>query len=227
MRVVLPGEPGTNVQYHIRVRSSNLRPGDAASRLLNPNFLNAGLTQGAYQLQVRLRETDEIPGSSVTYADVRYATNGIDVQGSPHSPLLGETAETTASNNSINTAQPLGNLLVTDKQAISIAGSLDAFTDVDWYSFTIDYTAIRPTGLRKYFATVFDVDYADGIGRPDMSLYVFDATGRLIMSGLGSNLVDDQAAGLAGAGSSDLSRGSAGSLDRSIVRRPVLRFCRS
>ncbi len=223
MRVVLPGEPGTNAQYHIRVRSSNLRAGDAASRLRDPNFLNAGLTKGAYQLQVRLREIDEIPGSSVTYADVRYATNGIEVRGTPHSPLLGETAETITPNNTFNTAQPLGNLLITDKQAISIAGSLDAFTDVDWYSFDINYNSIRPTGLREYFATVFDVDYADGIGRPDMSLYVFDSTGRLIMSGLGSNMVDDQAAGLAGAGSSDLSRGSAGSLDPYIgsVELPV------
>lgn len=223
MRVVLPGEPGTNVQYHIRVRSSNLRAGDAASRLLDTNFLNAGLTKGAYQLQVRLREIDEIPGSSITYADLRFATNGIEIQGAPHSPLLGETAETATPNETFNTAQPLGNLLVTDKQAISIAGSLDAFTDVDWYSFDIAYTAIRPTGLREYFATVFDVDYADGIGRPDMSLYVFDSAGRLIMSGLGSNLVDDQAAGLTGAGSLDLSRGSAGSLDPYIgsVELPV------
>ncbi len=214
MRVVLPGEPGSVVQYHLRVRSSNLRPGDPQSRLRDPAFLNAGLTKGAYQMQVRLRETDEVPGSSVTYADIRYATNGIEIQGMPrHSPLLGENAETTANNNTLNQAQQVGNILLTDKQAMSIAGSLDAFNDVDWYSFSIDYTAIRATGLREYFSTVFDVDYADGIGRPDMSLYVFDAQGRLILSGLGSNLVDDQAAGLPGAGSSDLSRGSAGSLD--------------
>ncbi|MCC6508553.1 MAG: pre-peptidase C-terminal domain-containing protein, partial [Pirellulaceae bacterium] len=214
MRVVLPGEPGSNVQYHIRVRSSNLRAGDAASRLLDPNFLTAGLTRGAYQLQLRLREIDEVPGSSITYADLRYATNGIEIQGMPrHSPLLGETAESTTPNGTFGTAQPVGNLLITDKQAISIAGSLDSFTDVDWYNFTIDYTAIRPTALREYFATVFDVDYADGIGRPDMSLYLFNANGQLVLAGLGSNLVDDQAAGLSGAGSADLSRGSAGSLD--------------
>ncbi len=226
MRVVLPGEPGSNVQYHIRVRSSNLRAGDAASRLLDPNFLNAGLTKGAYQLQVRLREIDEIPGSSLTYADIRFATNGVEIQATPHSPLLGETAETTAPNGTIGNAQAVGNLLLTDKQAISIAGSLDAFTDVDWYRFDIDYTAIRPTALRQYFATVFDVDYADGIGRPDLSLYVFDSNGRLILSGLGSNLVDDQAAGLSGAGSSDLSRGSAGSLDPYVgsVELPVGRY---
>lgn len=224
MRVVLPGEPGSNVQYHVRVRSSNLRAGDAASRLLDPALVNAGVTRGSYQLQLRLREKDEIPGSSVTYADVRYATNGIDILGMPrHSPLLGESGESSAPNNTFGTAQPVGNILVTDRQALSIAGSLDGITDVDWYSFTINNTAIRPTGLREYFATVFDVDYAGGIGRPDTSIYVFDATGRLILSGLGSNLVDDQSAGLTTSGGTDLSRGSAGSLDPYIgsVEMPV------
>ncbi|MGN6545586.1 MAG: dockerin type I domain-containing protein [Aureliella sp.] len=214
MRVVLPGEPGSSVLYHVRVRSSNLREGDPVSRLLDPNLLNAGITRGAYELQIRLREEDEVPGSSVTYADLRYATNGIEIVGMPgHSPLLGETAESNSANDTPGTAQPIGNILTTDRQALSIAGTLDSFTDVDWYSFDINYTAIRPTGLRKYFATVFDVDYADGIGRPDTSIYVFDSQGRLILSGLGSNLVDDQSGGLAGAGSTDLSRGSAGSLD--------------
>ncbi|MGN6135087.1 MAG: hypothetical protein ACTHOU_11350, partial [Aureliella sp.] len=214
LRVVLPGEPGSNVLYHVRVRSSNLRQGDPASRLLDPALVTAGLTRGAYQLQLRLREEDEVPGSSVTYADLRFATNGIEIVGMPgHSPLLGETGESTSPNDTQGQAQPVGNILTTDKQALSIAGTLDSRTDVDWYSFNIDYTAIRPTGLREYFATVFDVDYADGIGRPDLSLYLFDANGRLVVSGLGSNLVDDQAAGLAGAGSADLSRGSSGSLD--------------
>lgn len=227
MRVVLPGEPGSSVLYHVRVRSSNLREGDPASRLLDPAFLNAGITRGAYQLQLRLREIDEVPGSGVTYADLRYATNGIEIVGMPgHSPLLGETAETTGPNESIGTAQPVGNILTTDRQALSIAGTLNGFTDVDWYSFNIDYTAIRPTGLREYFATVFDVDYGDGIGRPDTSIYVFDEQGRLILSGLGSNLVDDQAGGLAGAGNTDQSRGSAGSLDPFIgaAELPVGRY---
>lgn len=214
LRVVLPGEPGSSVLYHVRVRSSNVRAGDPASRLLDPAQLHSGITRGAYQLQLRLQEKDEVPGSSVTYADLRFATNGIEIVGLPgRSPLMGETAESTAPNGTFAQAQPIGNILTTDKQALSIAGNLDSRGDVDWYAFTIDYTAIRPTALRKYFATVFDVDYADGIGRPDTSIYVFDANGRLILSGLGSNLVDDQSAGLADAGSSDLSRGSAGSLD--------------
>ena len=90
---------------------------------------------------------------------------------------------------------------------------MDDLTDVDWFSFTLNYEAITPVALREYFATVFDVDYADGIGRPDTSLYVFDANGNLILGGLGSNLVDDQASPNKGADNSDLSRGSSGTLD--------------
>ncbi len=215
MRVVLPGEPGTAGLYHVRVRSSNMRPGDAQSRLIDPAFLNAGTSRGAYQMQIRLREIDEVPGSSVTYADIRYATNGIEVVGLPrHSPLLGEVGEANTPNGTLATAQPIGNVLTTDRQAISIAGQLDAtLQDVDWYSFNLQYSAIRPTALREYFATVFDIDYADGIGRPDTSIYVFDASGRLILSGLGSNVVDDQAGGLNTSADSDLSRGSSGNLD--------------
>lgn len=214
MRVVLPGEPGTQTLYHVRIRSSNLRSGDPTSRLLDPALVTAGITRGAYQLQVRLREEDEVPGSSVTYADLRFGQSGIQIVGMPkHSPLLGEVAENGTPNETFNQAQPIGNVLANDKQALSIAGSLDTFTDVDWYSVNIDYTSIRPTGLAKYLSTIFDVDYAAGIGRPNMSIYIFDSTGRLIYGGLGSNVVDDQASGVAGASNNDLSRGSSGSLD--------------
>ena len=45
---------------------------------------------------IRLRETDEIPGNSVAFANISYATNGIQVLGQPgHSPLLGDYTETT------------------------------------------------------------------------------------------------------------------------------------
>ena len=41
-----------------------------------------------------MQQTDEKPGSTVRFADIRYATTGIDVRGLPaHSPLVGETAE--------------------------------------------------------------------------------------------------------------------------------------
>jgi hypothetical protein len=224
MRVVLPGEPGSTALYHVRVRSSNLGAGDPASKLLDPAQVGAGLTRGAYQLQIRLQEQDEVPGTSITYADIRYASTGIEIHGMPrNSPLLGEITETTANNNAFAAAQQLGNLLQTNRQAISVAGNIESLSDVDWYRFSLSYSAIRPTQLRNYFATVFDVDYADGIGRPDVSIYVFDSAGRLILSGLSSNMVDDQAVGVDGAGSSDLTRGSSGGLDPYIgsVELPV------
>ena len=221
LRVVLPGAAGSNNLYHVRVRSSNLAAGDSASKLLDNSQVRGGLTLGNYQLELRLQEVDEVPGSSVSYADIRFATNGLQLVGVPgNSPLLGENSEAVAANdplstanNTINNAQVLGNLLTTNRQAISVSGNLQSFTDVDWFSFRIDHQKVTPTGLREYFATVLDVDYGDGIGRPDMSAYIFDSAGNLILAGLGSNLVDDQASLVGGAGSGDLSRGSSGGLD--------------
>ncbi|GAB5403864.1 MAG: hypothetical protein Aurels2KO_20950 [Aureliella sp.] len=224
LRVSLPGQPGTSNLYHVRVRSSSLADGDPASKLTDPAEVTSGLTKGNYQFQIRLTEVDEVPGSSVNYADIRFATTGLDLVGVPgNSPLLGENGEIELrdidgdgiddSNNVFANAQPLGNLLQTSLQAISVAGDLDTFNDVDWFSFDIDYERIRPSSIREYFATVLDVDYANGIGRPDVSMYVFDSAGNLILGGLGSNVVDDQASPLNAADNSDLSRGSAGSLD--------------
>ncbi|GIW99402.1 MAG: hypothetical protein KatS3mg111_2735 [Pirellulaceae bacterium] len=219
-RVVLPGEAGAENLYHIRVRSSNRLPGDPVSQLVDPNSIGQGLTKGSYRLQVRIRELDEIPGSSVNYADIRFASNGIEIIGLPgNSPLLGENAEIDETapgapqNDLFSQAQFLGNLLETNRQAISVAGNLDDVTDVDWFSFDIDYQKIPASALREYFSTVFDLDYADGLGRPDTSMYVFDANGNLILAGLASAILDDQANPLNGADNADLSRGSAGNLD--------------
>ncbi|HBE67622.1 MAG TPA: hypothetical protein DDW52_05675, partial [Planctomycetaceae bacterium] len=210
LRVSLPGPAGSSNLYHVRVRSAN------------------GLSEGNYQFQIRLTEVDEVPGSSINYADIRFASTGLDLVGVPHnSPLLGENGEVETrdidgdgvidpvneTNDVFGNAQPLGNVLETNRQAISVAGDLDSSGDVDWFSFDIDYQRIRPSSIREYFATVLDVDYANGIGRPDISMYVFDSAGNLILGGLGSNVVDDQASPLNAADNSDLSRGSAGSLD--------------
>ncbi|MGH7134209.1 MAG: hypothetical protein ACREHD_00630, partial [Pirellulales bacterium] len=129
-RVTLPSLPGgVNSSgfetYYVRVRS---RGNDI-------NNLQGGLSSGAYQLQVRLQEAAQLAGSSVQYADIRYATNGITLIGLPaHSPLLGENGQT--SNPAATTdasqlfqdgmpgAQDLGDLLTTDQNTISVAGSL-------------------------------------------------------------------------------------------------------
>jgi hypothetical protein len=222
MRVIVPGQPGANSLYHVRVRSSSLKADDPVSDLLASGSPAQGKTKGSYTLQVRLREADEVPGSSVNFADIRYGSTGIELRGVPgNSPLIGEnvSAETNADGNSNNTfanAQPLGNLLQTNRQAMSIGGVLETNTDVDWFSFDIQYDRVNLNDIRKYFSTVFDVDYADAIGRPDVSMYVFDNSGNLILAGLGSALVDDQANPLVAASSTNLAQGSSGPKDALI-----------
>lgn len=211
MRVVLPGQPGATATYHVRVRSA----GD------NIEDVGAGKSLGRYQLQIRLRELDEAPGSAVSYANIRYATNGIEILGQPgHSPLLGEASETEAfggaplnSNNTLATAQDIGNLLQTDRGVLSLAGDIQLPTDVDFYRLTVEYDSINQSGPRPYVSTVFDIDYADGLARANTEMWVFDSQGRLILRGGSSNVTDDRARPLQGSDMSDLSRGSAGALD--------------
>ncbi len=222
MRVLLPGRESEATLYHVRVRSSNQFPGQAANTpaLTDPASVGMGRSRGSYQLQVRLGELQELPGSSFSYADVRFATNGITLSGVPrHSPLVGEIGELEGfggggvfGNNTFATAQDLGNILQTDRRTISVAGNLVSPAGIDWYKFTIDYQALV-TPLAEYLSTIFDVDYADGIGRADLSLYVFDSAGRLIHFGENSNVLDDRTTSVKGADATDLGRGSAGSLD--------------
>ncbi|MBI5761522.1 MAG: pre-peptidase C-terminal domain-containing protein, partial [Planctomycetales bacterium] len=210
LRLVLPGTAGQNGLYFLRVRSQPV-PG-------NENSLEGGTTTGRYQMQVRLRQRDEKPGSVVTFADLRYATNGVEVLGQPaHSPLAGETAETTGDNAGTAGAQNIGNLLSQDRNTISVAGNLSAADDLDFYRFTVDYQLIQEIGglsaAAKTWATVFDIDYADGLARPDTTLAIYDEAGRLVMIARDSNVADDQPAPGQGIDLDDLSRGSAGKLD--------------
>jgi hypothetical protein len=214
MRLVLPG-PGTSLNtYHVRVRAN---PASFAGEV--GNTLNPGLTTGAYQLQIRLREVDEIGGSTVQYANIAYATNGIRVLGHPqHSPLAGEHIEINeVANNVIGGAQNVGNLLNTDRGALSIGGNIAGLTDVDWYRMEINYDAIQSIagfgGEEQWFSTIFDLDYADGLARPNTSIYVFDSNGNLVYIGRDSNVADDRPGPLSAADMSDLSRGSAGAAD--------------
>ncbi len=229
MRIVLPGQSDQATLYHVRVRSSNQSPGQAASTpsLSNPSSVGQGLSRGSYQLQIRLGEAQEFPGSSISFADVRYAASGITLSGVPrHSPLVGETAEVQITNNDVfANAQELGNIVQSDRQTVSVSGTLSSNTDVDWFAFSIDYQSLI-SPLAKYLSTVFDVDYADGIGRADMSMYLFDSTGRLVQFGENSNILDDRAAAARGADNTDLGRGSTGSLDPFIgsVELPAGRY---
>ncbi|TWU00863.1 GEVED domain-containing protein [Stieleria varia] len=230
MRVRLPGETGTRNLYHIRVRSSNtanpldfntLVFGDPA----NDIEIFDGLTKGSYQLQVRLREADESAGTQVKLADIRYATNGLQIIGQPfHSPLTGEEYETSQTNDLLADAQALGYFgtaddatsldvgpLQSDRLAKSIAGVIDSSTDVDWYRFEIRYDDVVDSP--EYFSTVFDLDYASNFARSNVALHVFNAAGELIFTGDDSNIADDLPSDAASNETGDLGRGSAGTED--------------
>ncbi len=230
MRVVLPGTVGTVNTYFIRVRSSNLSPtdtlppSDPGYRLAALNQVSNGLTVGPYRLQVRLQQEDEIGGSTVRNADIRYATSGIEVLGMPaHSPLVRETVEVT-SNPNANQAQNVGNVGNSDRAAISIAGilsgsgALSPADDVDWYRFRVFRDSIQATDPAGSMSVTFDLDYSDGLGRADTTLWVYqlDANGanpRLVLIGTDSNIADDRNAPTATNDFSDLTRGSAGPRD--------------
>lgn len=167
LRIVLPGTAGIRSTYHFRVRSSST----------NIDNFNAGLTSGTYEVQVRTREAQEFPGSSIEYADIRYATNGVFISGLPaHSPLLGEAQENESAggsfNNDVNSLnnvgnggalgnrdQYVGNLLSTDRGVLSIGGELASTLDLDFYRFDVAYS-----NLNTVRATVVDAEPNDSIG---------------------------------------------------------------
>lgn len=230
MRVRLPGETGTRNLYHVRVRSSNTPdPSDFQTLVFGDPARNIGifdgLTQGSYQLQIRLQEADESPGTQVRLADIRYATNGLQIIGQPlHSPLIGEEHETTAPNDLFSEAQPLGYFganndltaldvgpLQSDRLSKTIGGTIDSPTDVDWYRFEIRYDDLVDSP--NFFSTIFDLDYASNFARADMAMHIFNAAGQLIFTSDDSNIADDLPGRASSNDTGDLSRGSAGNED--------------
>jgi len=218
MRLLLPGIPDPNnpdrpLTYHVRVRSAS---GDLS-------ILSGGLTSGAYELQIRLREMQEIGGSTVRYALIGYATNGVEVFGQPiHSPLAGESTENIVGNETFGASQGLGNLLESDRGAISVSGELDPWEDgnplipdVDFYEFEVDYLDPDPDILGPgSYETVFDIDYANGLGnRPNASVYLFNSAGRLILTSRDGNIAEDRPGTPGSSDLDDLSRGSVGATD--------------
>ena len=232
MRVLLPGASGSRSTFYFRVRSASA----------DINAVDAGLTKGAYQVQVRLREQQEFAGSTIDFADIRYAMNGVHLTGLPGtSPLMGEVQEDESvgqgqfnSNNGTavgqtqtgNRPQYIGNILETAKGAISVGGTLSSNFDVDFYRMTISQQDVVNSMAGGYVPVVFDMDYADGMNRPDTSINIFKEEPsvrgfnvkqyRLIYSGDGSNIADDQRRPLTVTDVEDLSRGSLGTKDAYI-----------
>jgi len=222
MRLVLPGNNLKDQTYFIRVRSQGLAASatDTARTPADVSNTTTGQSRGEYQLQVRLRQQDEKPGSTVRYADIRYATTGVEVIGLPyHSPIVSEATETRASNDVFSSAQDLGNLLTSDRNTVSVGGNLSGQNDVDWYRFQLDLTYVQVIGGfsdgGKTWATIFDLDFADGLARPDTTLSVFNEAGQLLYVGRDSNVPDDQPSTAPGQGldADDPTRASFGKLD--------------
>lgn len=178
---------------------------------------------GSYQLQIRLRQIQEYPGCTVSGALIAYATTGIQALGTPYNTTLaGETSETTAAaaagNETVGTAQSVGDLLQSNLEAISLSGYMSGAYDVDTYTMGLHLTAVQKIGGVSDHGTMwpvsFDVDFADGaLSRADTSLWVFDSTGKLILIGADSNVIDDQPEATKGASFDDPTRGSSGKMD--------------
>ena len=107
-------------------------------------------------------------------------------------------------------------LFRSDRNTISIAGNVAGESDVDWYTFALNYEQIQSiggiSGGEKTWATVFDLDYGDGI-RGDLTIAVYDSEGRLLYIGRDSNVASDRPGAGQGSDSDDLSRGSVGTRD--------------
>lgn len=238
LRVVLPGTSGTQNEYYVRVRSSNVSPvpkivngipEDRFSpvRLIDRTLVREGISTGVYKLQVRLQQRQEIAGTSIQFADIRFASTGIDVQGQPlRSQLLGEVGEAnpTETNSAPTSSIVLGNVLNNDMGAVSIAGNIQSAGDIDWYDFTIDVDSIAPFSTdyptrNPHQSVIFDIDYAAGFGRPNTQLWLFQRVGTellLIATGDNSNVFDDQALLTNSTDNSGLSRGSRSTKDAFI-----------
>lgn len=211
MRVVLPGSGTALTSYFVRVRSAN------SVDLRNPALIATGETSGSYQLQIRLREQDEFAGSTVRYADIRYAATGIEIIGLPaHSPLAGTAVHTGASTF-------IGDVDASSRGVLSAAGAL--FNNQNEFTFDVNRRQVinNPSNLNPAvgideapFATdpfdrtsvTIDIDYAE----PNTTAYLFNGD-RLIAIGTDSNVLDDRTIQVNPLNTTDLSRGSAGATD--------------
>jgi hypothetical protein len=199
MRIVLPGAAGTTNTYFIRVRSDQAQ------------------TAGSYELQVRLRQQWETPGSTIQYSTINYAATGVTLQGLPNNSPVAGNAVSNGANSTFFGAQNLGNLMASSDNTLSVAGNLGSATQTDWYKFNLNFNLIQVisggSDSAKTLSTIFDIDYADGLSRADTTMSVYDSTGKLILVNRDSNVTSDQPGPNQGNGLTDLSRGSVGGLD--------------
>jgi|GEM_PF-1219467 len=214
LRMLLPGVAGAPSTFFFRVRSKSTNIENSA----------AGITAGSYSMQVRLRDQQEFGGSTVQFADIRYATNGIQINGMPNnSPLTGEANSAMYDGLTTDGVTDLGPLQLTNKGAISVAGTLVGGSNT--YRFTVGDLAseyVRTPSATSTYPVVIDVDYADGLNRKRLNIQVlFDNDNDPTTPGIPvtpttrtrTAIVDDLPGPLSGSDLSDLTRGSVGTGD--------------
>ena len=243
-KIRLPGDSFADREFFIRVKTAD------------------EITSGQYTLSVRLQDGNETAGSNIRRAEIRYATTAIDVVAAPlHSPLASDVGEivnvidpTPGDRNSgdestrevvdlrlnqnfAGAAQPVGNLLTSDRGSLVVTGEIgnldnslsdpelfnslldERLEDVDIYRVELFAQQLEPDVFdseNRFVTTTFDIDYADQLGRPDTRLSIYDSQGRLILVGHDSNVTDDNAGPVAGVDSTNLSGGSSGNSDAYI-----------
>ncbi|MDZ4850413.1 MAG: tandem-95 repeat protein [Pirellulaceae bacterium] len=242
-RIVLPGANNTRSGYFFRVRSastnsSNFNAGltagsyevqvrlREAQEFAGSNITGADIRYATNGIHLRglpghsplLGEASEDEsvrtGETFSSNDLPWSYNRNPYQSSFTFPSAATTAISTG-----NRPQYVGNVLKSDRAAISIAGNLSSSGDVDYYRFSLTEQDIV-NNVSSVANLVFDVDYADGLNRADTNLSVYKLGGvpgeeswQLVYFGEGSNISDDQRAPLSGSTAPDFSSGSFGTND--------------
>ena len=84
--------------------------------------------------------------------------------------------------------------------------------DEDFYRFEIAAQELRGEDITSW-PVVFDVDWADGLGRPNLNLGIYDEAGTLIYWSSDSNVADDRPRPNVDNQVEDLTRGTVGTSD--------------
>ena len=130
------------------------RTGGTTIRMdLSQSALRQANPTGSYQLQIRLAELQEFAGSTISHADIRYATNGIQLLGMPtNSPLLGEAYDAgAAATIAGSTIQLPAGSTIGDGAVVNVVWSTGGRYGVTLSASTGDGTTTLPAG--QFLAT--------------------------------------------------------------------------
>jgi hypothetical protein len=243
MRIRLPGSNGTPGSYFVRVRSASTNADASGAGLSSGSYELqvrlreaqefAGSTVNYTDIRyatngVRLRG---LPGESPLIGEAAedesvrngasFANNDTAIGNGIQTGFGGGFFFGNIERQIGNRPQYLGNILDTAKGGFSVAGSLSTLRDVDFYAFQVNQDDIVGSLAGGHASVTFDMDYADGLNRPDTSINIFieepslrfGTQYRLVYSSDSSNIADDQGRPLSIADVADLSRGSTGTAD--------------